>query len=67
MGRGRSTNIMSVMRWIRTSWSSMQNSLSGRMEELTSLDLQHNTLFTLPDSLSAHNTLIYTLRILPSC
>jgi hypothetical protein len=25
----------------------------GRMEELTSLDLQHNTLVTLPDSFSA--------------
>ena len=30
MAQGRSTNIISMIRWIRTSTSSIQNSLSGR-------------------------------------
>jgi len=30
MARGRSTENMSVMRWTRTSWSSIKNSLSGQ-------------------------------------
>jgi len=33
MARGRSTKIMSVMRWTRTSWSSIKNSLPGQRAE----------------------------------